>query len=57
MNAKLPEDVNKQASFDKTPRRGRGIALIAFALIMIAMVGYLVLARREGGGFCISGCG
>jgi membrane fusion protein, heavy metal efflux system len=46
MNAQLTEDSSKQASFGKTPRRGRGIALIALALVALAALGYFVLSRR-----------
>ena len=47
MNAQTTEDVNKQSSFDKTPRRGRGIAFVALALIAIMVIGYFVLSRRS----------
>jgi RND family efflux transporter MFP subunit len=46
MNAQLTEDGSKQASFNKSPWRRRGIALVTLALIAIAAPGYLVLSRR-----------
>lgn len=46
MNSQLTED--KQASFNRASQRWRGIALIAFALIAVAMAGYFVLARHGG---------
>jgi membrane fusion protein, heavy metal efflux system len=46
MNAQLTEDGSKQASFDKSPWRKRGIVLVALSLIAIAAPGYLVLSRR-----------
>jgi membrane fusion protein, heavy metal efflux system len=46
MNAQLTEDGSKQASFNKSQRRRRGIALVAIALIAIAAPSYLVLSRR-----------
>lgn len=46
MNDQLTEDLSKQASFGKTPRRGRGVALITLALVTISMLGYFVVSRR-----------
>lgn len=46
MNAQMTEDVSAQSSFDNRPRRGRRMALVALALIVIAALGYFILSRR-----------
>jgi cobalt-zinc-cadmium efflux system membrane fusion protein len=54
MNTQMPEEQNQrakdgsaQALFDKFPRRRRGMAWIALALIGITVIAYFALSRRS----------